>query len=90
MEATATRTLQRIAGRRLGSIRVGDGFEPTSVVPESMVEAVILENLSGGEQEQLYLATRLALAEVLGRDHRQLVVLDDVLTRLIHGPHDMK
>ena len=28
----------------------------------------------------MYLATRLALAEVLGRDERQLVVLDDVLT----------
>ena len=39
-----------------------------------------LDNLSGGEQEHLSLATRLALAEVLGREERQLVVLDDVLT----------
>jgi uncharacterized protein YhaN len=50
------------------------------VVPESIEQAVTLDNLSGGEQEQLYLATRLALAEVLGREERQLVVLDDVLT----------
>jgi uncharacterized protein YhaN len=50
------------------------------VVPESIEEGVTLDNLSGGEQEQLYLATRLALAEVLGREERQLVVLDDVLT----------
>jgi uncharacterized protein YhaN len=28
----------------------------------------------------LYLATRLALADVLARDERQLVALDDVLT----------
>ncbi len=76
----ATRTLQRIAGRRLGRVEVGDSFEPSAVVPESIEQAVTLDNLSGGEQEQLYLATRLALAEVLGREERQLVVLDDVLT----------
>jgi DNA repair exonuclease SbcCD ATPase subunit len=80
VEAVATRTLQRIAGRRLGRIQVGEAFEPSMVVPESIEEAVTLDNLSGGEQEQLYLATRLALAEVLGREERQLVVLDDVLT----------
>jgi len=49
------------------------------VVPESIDQAVTLDNLSGGEQEQLYLATRLALAEVLGRGSATLV-LDDVLT----------
>jgi len=80
VETTATKTLQRIAGRRLGRIQVGETFEPSTVVPESIEEAVTLDNLSGGEQEQLYLATRLALAEVLGKEERQLVVLDDVLT----------
>jgi uncharacterized protein YhaN len=39
-----------------------------------------LESLSGGEREQLHLAVRLALAEVLSGGERQLVVLDDVLT----------
>jgi DNA repair exonuclease SbcCD ATPase subunit len=80
VEALATRTFQRIAGRRLGRIQVGEAFEPSTLVPESIEEAVTLDNISGGEQEQLYLATRLALAEVLGREERQLVVLDDVLT----------
>ena len=80
VEAKATRTLQRIAGGRLGRIQIGETFEPSTVVPESIEEAVTLDNLSGGEQEQLYLATRLALAEVLGEEERQLVVLDDVLT----------
>jgi DNA repair exonuclease SbcCD ATPase subunit len=80
VEVAATRTLQRIAGRRLGRVQVGDAFEPAAVVPEMVQQSVTLENLSGGEQEQLYLATRLALAEVLGRAERQLVVLDDVLT----------
>ena len=33
-----------------------------------------------GERAQVYLAARLALADVLARGERQLVVLDDVLT----------
>jgi DNA repair exonuclease SbcCD ATPase subunit len=80
VESAATRTLQRITGPRLGRVQVGDAFEPAGVVPEVAGQAVTLDNLSGGEQEQLYLATRLALAEVLGKEERQLVVLDDVLT----------
>lgn len=80
VEVAATRTFQRIAGRRLGTIKVGDGFVPSGVAPECMADTVLLDNLSGGEQEQLYLATRLALADVLRKDETQLVVLDDVLT----------
>jgi hypothetical protein len=53
VEAVATRTLQRIAGRRLGRIRMGEGFEPAAVVPDVVHEAVTLDNLSGGEQVQL-------------------------------------
>lgn len=80
VEVAATRTFQRIAGRRLGNIKVGEGFVPSGVAPEGMPDTVLLDNLSGGEQEQLYLATRLALADVLRKDETQLVVLDDVLT----------
>jgi len=36
--------------------------------------------LSGGEKEQLHLAVRLALAELIASGERQLVVLDDILT----------
>ncbi len=85
VEAAATRTLQRIAGRKLGNIKVDNGFLPAAVVPDAMTDTVQVDNLSGGEQEQLYLATRLALADVLGRDDRQLVVLDDVLTATDSG-----
>jgi uncharacterized protein YhaN len=46
---------------------------------------VLLHNLSGGEQEQLYLVARLALAEVLAKHQRQLVVLDDVLNATDSG-----
>jgi len=79
VEETATRTLQRIAGERLGRLQLGESFEPAHVLPEVLGESVALDNVSGGEREQIYLATRLALAEVLAKNERQLVVLDDVL-----------
>ncbi len=80
VEEAATRTFQRIAGRRLGRIQVGPSFAPMAVAPETAEASVNLDNLSGGEQEQLYLATRLALADALAKHERQMVVLDDVLT----------
>jgi len=80
VELAATRTFHRIAGGRLGRIRIDEAFQPRGVNPEPTPDVVDLADLSGGETEQLYLATRLALAEVLARDERQLVVLDDVLT----------
>jgi len=80
VEEAATRLLQRIAGRRIGRIAVGEDFGPSGVCPEPVNSPVEVASLSGGEQEQLYLATRLALAEVLAKNGRQMVVLDDVLT----------
>ena len=79
VEVAATRTLQRIAGSRPGRVQLGEAFEPTQVMPEATDAPVSIENISGGEREQLYLATRLALADVLAKGERQLVVLDDVL-----------
>jgi len=38
-----------------------------------------LGQVSGGEFEQIHFATRLALADLLSADERQLVVFDDVL-----------
>jgi uncharacterized protein YhaN len=71
--------LGRIAGPRLGTIQFTENFVPVGVRPEIVSEPVDLTNLSGGEQEQLFLITRLALGQVLAKDERQLVVLDDVL-----------
>ena len=79
VERLATATLQRIAGRRLGGIRFGDGFCPENMSPEQAKDPVLLSAVSGGEKEQVSLATRLALADLLARDERQTVVLDDVL-----------
>jgi DNA repair exonuclease SbcCD ATPase subunit len=79
VERTATRMLSRVAGPRVGTVHLTDQFVPTSVQPEALNEGVELDNLSGGEQEQLFLITRLALGQVLAKEERQLVVLDDVL-----------
>lgn len=80
VEAVATRYLARIAGGGLGRVQLGPAFEPAGVRPEISDSPVPLDSLSGGEKEQIHLATRLALAGVLAKNERHLVVLDDVLT----------
>ncbi len=80
VEDAATETLNFICGADLGRICLGDSFEPSQIKPESYDSNVELANLSGGEREQLYFSVRLALADVLAQQERQLVVLDDVLT----------
>jgi len=59
---------------------MNESFEPWELVHDAAENPVPLENASGGEKEQVYLATRLALAQVLSRGRRRLIVLDDVLT----------
>ncbi|WP_269526420.1 AAA family ATPase [Coraliomargarita parva] len=76
---SASRMLSRIVGPRLGQLQLTGDFVPDAVSPEIATDPVALHNLSGGEQEQLYLVARLALADVLAKEQRQLVVLDDVL-----------
>lgn len=78
----ASKILRRVAGARMRSINLSDELAPWAVELTEAEDAVALENLSGGEREQVYIAVRLALAELLTRDagRRELVVLDDVLT----------
>lgn len=80
VESAATRTLERIAGRRFGGIHLGGGFVPDGLRPEMAKSTVAIAEASCGEREQIFLATRLALAEVLASNERQLVILDDALT----------
>lgn len=79
VERSASRMLARIVGPRLGNLKLTEAFVPEAVRPELATDPVPLQNLSSGEQEQLYLVARLALADVLAKNQRQLVVLDDVL-----------
>lgn len=76
----ANQTLQRIAGTRFDDIHFDQSLLPIGVAPRSLSEPVSLDQLSGGEREQLYFAVRLALADVAFAGQRQLVVLDDVFT----------
>ena len=79
LEDRVSRLLEEVAGRPLGQVQLGGTLSATAVQPEKMSEAVELDHLSGGEQEQLHLLVRLALAETLAQAERQLVVLDDAL-----------
>ena len=72
--------LQRIAGSRFDGLEFDDSLLPTSVAPQSNSDAVSLDQISGGELEQVHFAVRMALADIAFPTSRQLVVLDDVFT----------
>jgi len=76
----ATGTLARIAGRPMGDVALDGSMAVCGLSTPRTDLSVELEELSGGEREQVHLAVRLALAEVLAGDQRHLLVLDDVLT----------
>jgi exonuclease SbcC len=79
VEKRATELLERISGRPLARIRLGSGLEVESIHPEGCGGDAAMEEMSAGEQEQIHFATRLALAEVLAGQERQVLVLDDPL-----------
>jgi chromosome segregation ATPase len=72
--------LQRIAGARFDDITFDESLLPSGIAPKSVDQSVALHHISGGEQEQVYFAVRMALADVAFNNQRQLVVLDDVFT----------
>jgi DNA repair exonuclease SbcCD ATPase subunit len=73
----AAQILSRVAGQRLGPLKIGEDFSIQCLESAAAGRPVDLRELSGGEQEQIHLAVRLALARLLARSERQLVVLDD-------------
>jgi hypothetical protein len=79
VEARATVLLERISGRPLARIQLGGGMALESVQPQGCSANATVDQMSAGEQEQIYFATRLALAEVLAEKERQVLVLDDPL-----------
>jgi hypothetical protein len=78
----STRYLTRIAGLHMGNIAIGDGLAPHGLIDAaSRLRLAIDGTLSTGEKEQIYLATRLALAEIIAKQRgRQLFVVDDAMT----------
>ncbi len=82
LESRTTELLGRVQGGAFGGVTLDPGTWTPRAVHPAAVEApmeVEPDRISGGEQEQLYLALRLALADILTEGERQLVVLDDVL-----------
>jgi uncharacterized protein YhaN len=79
VEERATAMLEGIVGRPFARIRLGGGMELASVQPQGCAGSAPVEQMSAGEREQIYFATRLALAEVLTQGGRQVLVLDDPL-----------
>jgi DNA repair exonuclease SbcCD ATPase subunit len=76
----AEQTLARIAGGRFERLQMNESFAVEGIVPRHAPESVGLDQLSGGEREQVHFAVRLALADVAFEGQRQLVVFDDVFT----------
>ncbi len=71
--------LHCMAGPAFRKVTLEEDLSVAGVVPRAVEETIEVDNLSGGEQEQLHLAVRLALAHFLAQEERQLLVLDDVL-----------
>jgi len=80
VEIRASEIFHGIADDRLGHVTLNSNFQPVGVLPPVIDNEVEVAALSGGEKEQIYLATRLALAETLRKNERQVVILDDILT----------
>lgn len=80
VESRAADIMQRIGDSRFKAVSLKQNFVPESILPQAVQAPVSLDNISGGESEQLHLAVRLALAETLVRDERHFMLLDDVLT----------
>jgi AAA domain len=84
VERIATDYLEEICGSPLAEIRLTQALATERVIPAPLAQSadsgIELDRLSGGEREQIYFCTRLALGSELARRERQCVVLDDVLT----------
>lgn len=89
VEDRATGYLERICQKPLASIKLTHDFGAETVIPAELVgsaeNTVRVERMSGGEKEQIWLCTRLALAMELARQEGQFLLLDDILTSTDSG-----
>lgn len=79
VETRVTTLLHRIAGPRMGPVRLNNGFAAEGIAPAAAERVLALGQISVGEAEQVQFAVRLALADVLAQDQPQMVLLDDAL-----------
>jgi DNA repair exonuclease SbcCD ATPase subunit len=80
VEKRAAKLFNEISGGFAQRVSLaGNSWLPAGVQPAGLEGAVAPDRVSGGEQEQLHLAVRLALADILTEREPFPVVLDDVL-----------
>lgn len=80
VEKRAAELFNGVSGGFARAVRLaGNSWLPAGVQPAGLEDAVAPDRVSGGEQEQLHLAVRLALADILTEKEPFPVVLDDVL-----------
>ena len=73
------RWLRRLTGRAYRGLRLDDELVPLELEVAGHDESLPLASLSYGSHEQVVVLLRLAIAVLLSREERQLVVLDDRL-----------
>ena len=78
-KALEGKILERIAGAPMATIELGGNLAPAPVQPDGCSAEAPLDQMSAGEQEQIYFATRIALVEVVSQNDRQVLLLDDPL-----------
>jgi uncharacterized protein YhaN len=79
VQQRATDILKRITGAPMATIELGANLASSSVQPDGCTAEAPLDQMSAGEQEQIYFATRLGLTEVVSQNERQVLLLDDPL-----------
>ncbi|MDD3474105.1 MAG: hypothetical protein PHS86_15090, partial [Syntrophaceae bacterium] len=80
VEKRATEIIKRIGDVKFSVVGLKQDFEPKEIQPAMTSDPVTIQSISGGENEQLHLAVRIALAETLIKTDRHFMLLDDVLT----------
>lgn len=83
LAANATAFARRIMSR--DDVRIGFDIDDKAIMRLSFGTTAwngktISETISGGEQEQIEIAMRLAMGSLLAKDEPQVVILDDALT----------
>ena len=79
LEAGANTILQGISGALPGAVRLDGHLVPHALAAAGRGEDIALDQLSGGEFEQVHFAARLALADLFCLHASQPVVFDDAL-----------
>ena len=71
--------LRELTGGRFDSISVNEFLQPDAVMLSDKMNKISLASLSYGTSEQVVVLVRLAIATIISKNERNLVVLDDRL-----------